>query len=749
MKKTILYLSLILAFSPGYPQKFTPVLKQGLFSSEQIKHNYPETRNLKGGGEIIFKETFNWKDPGDPKGFAIPEGWELLDANRAGHNWVWRAGTDSIKGKFTAQPGHIYSKTPEDGYLVLPMDEYNFIDGIVTDLSGNSWFGLPPMDFSDRPGVILSLSQNFRACCDYTPDIKCLVSNDQGDNWVVYDLSFGTQPNQFCSEPYPLVNISSTAAGMPDVWIRFHWEHGSHYFWCIDDLVFFEAYQNQISLDQSWLNMTDLIAEDKDEGFYYMVPFSQVGIGNFGEYTFKGIIFNGGNAAQDGCNLNVEVFKNGTSVYNQSSNSRNLSSQQRDTFAITTPFIPTGYGDYQMVLTAKQDQTDAFPSDNSYTDTFYISDSVYSMCDWEPEGSVSPNMLIPGMDKDHLGLVYDITKACEVNSISCLIYQRKDLPQISTQPGHGIIYKIFQWDKETSRWGEKNTSEYVTITQEMINNWLTLPMSKDGESEFLEPGQYIIAFQAFTGSVVNPTGEFVPLTIGADRSHPFSSEKMVILKANDENWYTMHMLYGYPMIRLNLAESGAPHTADVVFNVDMTLPIANGFFHPAWGEYVDISGTFNNWGGSERMTDPDGDGIYTLTVPGLPTFQPIEYKYRINGIQIVSEISPVLNRVYRTSYFNILNDMFNNGISLGTRTDRLWVSVRAYPNPADRAFTLEINNPAATDLLITVINLQGQSVYSNQVKSVMNYCEVIDVSTFTKGLYLLKINAQVMKLVVK
>jgi hypothetical protein len=201
------------------------------------------------------------------------------------------------------------------------------------------------------------------------------------------------------------------------------------------------------------------------------------------------------------------------------------------------------------------------------------------------------------------------------------------------------------------------------------------------------------------------------------------------------------------MIRLNLNNTGAPKTTDVVFNVDMTIPIANGTFKPSAGDFVVVAGTFNLWAGSAHMTDDNGDGIYTVTVPALATFQNIEYVYRINGT--LSELPAKPNRVYRTSFFNQINDVFNNGLSLSVDPNSLTASINVYPNPSDGLFTISIVSTRVSNLNIQVTNIQGQTVYQNLVKSVLSYQENIDLTPFAKGMYFLKVNNQVMKLLVK
>ncbi len=612
MKNLTLLLSFLLIASIAYGQKIKMVDNHVPYSSEQKMLPIQKDLNLKSEGEVFFKETFNWKDDSNPKGWTLPAGWQIADENNLGHFWTWRAGSDSIQGWYTFLPGHIYSKSPEDGYFVLPIDEYNSVDGVYATNPCFAWFQLPALDCSTRPGVILKLSQYFRCCCG-APDVKMLVSNDLGVHWASFDLRFETKTNIFCRNPYPEVNISEVAAGMPTVWIKFQWNTNHRYFWCIDDIELMESYKNELQLENSWLFMTDLSPEDNDEGFVYMVPFSQTGTDNFGGYTFQGAFLNAGMDDQEGCKLNAEVFKNGVPAYNQTSAARDIWALQRDTFPITTPFNPDGYGDYKMVLTAQQDQVDGVPNNNMYSDTYYITDSIYSVSDWDSE-TYSSTAGHGNNDGDYLGVAYDIKKACEANSISCLIIQRKDNPKASTQIGYGFQYWIFKWDETEAAWIERISSDFAEVTESTLNTWVTLELMKDGESEFLEPGYYYAAIQVFHGGGAGADNNVYRFTIGSDQSHRYSDGKTVYRLIGGDTWSGNEDL---SMIRLNLNNDGAPALIDVMFNVDMTLPIANGYFNPAGGDFLDVAGTFNGWAGSGHLTDTDGDGIFTITIPAL------------------------------------------------------------------------------------------------------------------------------------
>lgn len=745
MKRFTLLLVVLSLAIVTYGQKVKPsTTNPAPYATEQKMLPIPQQSNLKGEGEIFFKETFNWKDPSNPSGWSLPAGWLNVDENEFGFKFIWRAGTDSIKGRYTFLPGHIYSETPDDGYFVLPMDEYNYVDQIYTTNGGIAWFQLPEINCVSHPTVVLKFRQYFR--CNPAPEVRVLVSNDLGVHWSSYNVSYETKVNIFCSNPFPELNISDVAGGMPNVWIKFHWNGMSRYFWCIDDITLSEAYNNELQLEQTWLQMTDLEA-DGDEGFMYMIPAEQTTPAGKGGYTFKAGFINAGRDDQENCYLNAEIFKNGVSIYNENSSKvSDIWALQRDTFEITTTSVTSGYGNYDIVLTAKQKATDGLPENNVYKDTYYVTDSVYSASDWEWE-TYSSTAGHGNNDGDYLGIVYDISKATEVNSISTLIMQRKDNPKASTKPGFGFQYWLFKWDEESGAWIEVIYSTYVEVTQEMLNEWITVPLEKDGESEFIDPGYYIAAIQVFHGGGAGADNNTYRFTIGSDQSHRYSDGKTLYRLITGDTWSNLEDL---SMIRLNVNSTGAPSSADVMFNVDMKLPIANGYFKPA-SDYLDVAGSFNGWNGdAHRLTDPDGDGVYSLTVPGFATFQNIEYKYRINGDWNTSEFpSGGPNRVYRTSYYNNLNDVYNNGISMGVDLNTLTASISVYPNPANDLVTLSVTYERVTDLNITITNVQGQTVYQKLVPSVSQHQENIDLSQLARGVYFLKVNNQVTKLLVE
>ncbi|TAE51080.1 MAG: T9SS C-terminal target domain-containing protein [Bacteroidetes bacterium] len=69
----------------------------------------------------------------------------------------------------------------------------------------------------------------------------------------------------------------------------------------------------------------------------------------------------------------------------------------------------------------------------------------------------------------------------------------------------------------------------------------------------------------------------------------------------------------------------------LVFEVNMSYQIQKGKFNPQT-EFVDLAGTFNNWGGTLlKLTDPEGDSVYRVSVSGFTAGQNIAFKFRYNA----------------------------------------------------------------------------------------------------------------------
>jgi hypothetical protein len=726
MKRSLLFLWMALLFTAGFPQ----VLKTSPGSPVNQKDpgQGAAIPSAKAGGDLIWQSTFDWANPSDPRGWTLPDGWEIKDNSDLGNLWVWMK--DSINGRFTHERTPSYFTSGADGFIVVPMDYYNYRDGIATENNSDTYIVTPPIDCSAASSVVISLHQYYRFCCenDNTGHLQLMVTNDDGAHWATYDLSFGIGHNTFTPEKYraPEFNVSDVAAGMPSVRIKIYFHDVPYYFWAIDDLKLTEAYDNDLVLEDSWSKIDMGFVEPV--GHTNFVPFTQMGMssqsgGLVGDYQFSGALLNSGNLDAEDAHLQVTVKKNGTEVYDQGSPAMNIWTLERDTLQVPGVFTPDGYGDYLFSLTATGSGTDDKPVNNSATYGFTVDDTLYQRSDMSAESGTYTGVWANGnTGGDLLAVRYDIQEPTEVNSITAYLYSFT----AAQNPTYQFV--LLKYMPEDDDYNELLVSDMMTMDSTQLG-WQTLPLVKDGESEFLEPGEYYAAWRAWADN------GGVGMRLGWDMNDraEFTGYNLIYL-SSITTWYSSDKL---PLMGLNLNTAGGPSEAPVTFNVDMTRHIANGEFHPGT-DFVDISGTFNDWGSSAAMEDPEGDGIYTLTVENLPIGNRVEYKYQINGNEATSEFPDGPNRKYTVRYWNIVNDTFNNGNTTGTAPRELATTLSVYPNPASGAFTIEVSAPAPSNLVITLTSIQGQVVYRKVVKSAISFRESIG-NDLAKGVYFLRV----------
>ena len=102
-------------------------------------------------------------------------------------------------------------------------------------------------------------------------------------------------------------------------------------------------------------------------------------------------------------------------------------------------------------------------------------------------------------------------------------------------------------------------------------------------------------------------------------------------------------------LALLLSTGAVAQTVPVSFRVNMSHLVAEGRFDPA-SDFVDLCGSFNDWGTNPLtpLVDGDGDLLYAIDVAGFTPGEVIEYKFRINGLWDGTEEFPGVgnNRIY-------------------------------------------------------------------------------------------------------
>jgi len=707
-------------------QKPTPAPFKDLAEQPKV----PVSNSSKASGEVFWSCTFNWGNV-DTKAWTLPDGWEIKDNTDLGNTWMWRSPYDTLGGCCTKQGPSPNFATPLDGYIVLPSDEYNHRDGIGTNNAMDSYFQTCPIDCSGKTTVTVKFKQLFRLCCS-TNTLQMLVTNDGGVHWATYDCLFGLGNNRVTDARYQNIefNITDVAAGYSNVQLRFYQTGNADYFWMIDDLTVSEAYQNDLILADYWCNFNG----GKDEGIGHVCnwPLSQMGMasevaGTIGEYSFKGAFLNNGAADQENVKLQMTVLKNGNQVYQDVSDAKSIWTLERDTSTVNSVFLANDYGDYQFNYAAISDNAEEIPANNTVQQSFTVNDTLMHRADFTANSASNTGGWTDGANAgDMIGVHYDVFKPCELDAITAYIYGVTEAEDPTFQ--YVLLKNI------DDSWEEIITSDLVNATADQKGNYITLDVQKDGETEFLEPGKYIACVRMW-GTAAGDDNGTNGISVGWDTDNNQSNYTYMYLSKVATSYESGKL----NMIGMVLNETGGPTQAPVTWNINMTKHIASGEFHPAT-DVVALNGLSDSWNGTVVMTDPDGDGIYSVTVEGLKVASELHYKYSING---ALEAYPTSGNPYRrctVRYWNIVNSgYYNGGITSGIDENNLVAVFNVYPNPTTGAFTVQINNSTPSDLVISLTNIQGQVIFRNTVKNTINYQETID-NNLAKGLYFLSVN---------
>lgn len=169
-------------------------------------------------------------------------------------------------------------------------------------------------------------------------------------------------------------------------------------------------------------------------------------------------------------------------------------------------------------------------------------------------------------------------------------------------------------------------------------------------------------------------------------------------------------------------------STSVQFNVNMKQQIALGNFKPAT-DFVDLSGTFNNWG-SALLTDANKDSIYSTSIT-FNVGDNIQFKARINGLWNGLEEFPGggPNRTYTVANKGVLNFWYSDNIPSYVLSAAFLASSRAVipeeavqfldksnGSPVWWEWTFPGGTPASSTLKNPVINYAAEGSYPVTLK---------------------------------
>jgi len=548
-------------------RKFTLLLTiAGLFAIASAQAQTPGT---KGNGQVFFTETFGWENPADAKGWTAPAGYYFLDPTDIGYNFVWW--NEGFVNRYTQDPP-LNSTTKANGCVANFLEKYN--EGGLLSVNLDNSIGFPPMDCSSHSSVIVRFQTHFMAYSVAHMWLEVSV-----DNWVhsaQYNVNFGCgHKDRPLDKPKgePALyegNISDVAAGMPNVQMRLHWLDTRLYYWAIDDFTVSEGYNNDLKMNFVEMEWDNADPNNK-MAWIYNIPKSQLdGTGGF--MNFKSSTLNFGENDQENVYLDVDISKNGNSVFHEMSTPRDVFTLVVDTSNIEKKYSPADYGHYKIDWVFKGKDADDNPADNKREVYFNVTDSVYSRADnsnelgWSYSKERYDEAQVANYGHTVLS-IFPIFNDCEVSSISCYIAGGK--ADALTNYRFVLYYVPLGEDDETPF--ELLATEMIQLDSADFGTWVTMNLEKDGESEFLKKGDLVYAGLQYDNENEWLVRRNFGLEVGTDNSVKLTASTAIGFY--DGNWQSgLDDFIGKRnlMIHLNLNDHG-----NINDGVDLNPALAN------------------------------------------------------------------------------------------------------------------------------------------------------------------------------
>lgn len=490
-----------------------------------------QTPGTKGSGEVFFSETFGWGNPADPKGWTAPAGFYFEDPNDQGTNWVWWPPDLGFVNRYTQDPP-LQSTTRENGFLALFLEGYNMETGELIERNVDNSVVFPPVDCSQHGSVMVRFQTHFM---NYSDGLNFLEISIDGLRWSKVDVRFGCGHKDRPQDKPPGVpaifeaNISDIAAGMNSVIMKMHWSGTYMYYWAFDDFTLAEAYDYDLKIN--WAKME---WDDGDENtamsWIYNIPKSQLNaVGGF--MNFQSSAWNYGEYDQEAAYLDLDINKNGTSVFHKTTPPVDEGTGNLDTVDIADKYSPVDFGHYKINWEFKGKEADSNPGNNKIETFFNVTDSVYARADdtndlgWSMTKESYTTAAVENLNH-FSGTIYPIFNDCEVSSISVFIVGGKADSYINYR---FVLMKVPIGEEDETPY-ELLTTEMIQLDSAVFNTWVTMPLYKDGESEFLKKGDLVYVGVSQDNTNADPwVRRGQGLQIGTDNSIKLTESNTVCL----------------------------------------------------------------------------------------------------------------------------------------------------------------------------------------------------------------------------
>jgi hypothetical protein len=421
------------------------------------------------------------KAPGDPiftENFSTGIGaWTTAGTDGA----LWAADTDGPNGQYS-NPGNerIQSTSVANGFAIFDADLANAAQPFT------NWVGSlvsPVINMTGISNAILTFQHRYRTCCsgDFYPRVE--VSTDGFVTSQEFNVAIpGVAVNATSPTQTMKVNVSNflaTAGNPANFQFRFTWDGGggtSHYHWQIDDVLLYEANNNDLT------GLNKVLVSGVNEIPYHFIPVNQRA-----PIVFSGEVRNDGGTTQNGVQLTVSANNGGGSV---SSPTQTLAAGVTDSL-VTTGWTPpaTSPTNYTLTYTFSQTETDATPTDNVLTETVSVTRSTYSVDNGVGVSFIS-NLSTQQGQGLKIGNVMEVMANDKIDSMYITT------ATATTNVGQEIYGEV--WRDNGTEWEYLGTTPYTAITAATNGTTMKLPLESVID---VSAGDLLLVLACHTGGV--------------------------------------------------------------------------------------------------------------------------------------------------------------------------------------------------------------------------------------------------------
>ena len=376
--------------------------------------------------------------------------------------------------------------------------------------------------------------------------------------------------------------------------------------------------------------------------------------------------------------------------------------------------------------------------------------SIYQQSTYDPGDGNSRWMASCAMDSlGNIALGFNISSSSMYPAIKFTGRLKNDSLNAMTLPEKGIYYGTgsnnVQDGGSTCRWGDYSTMT-VDPTDETTFWYSTEYLSSMGSSWKTRIASFTFANILSVLATATPdpiciggSTQLNAIPTGGSGNYTYSWTSVPAgFTSSIANPIAIPSVNTTYFISVNDGTTTVNDSLQVVVNQHPIADAGPNTTYPNTTVSFPVNGTATNYSSVKWLTA--GDGSFTNDSAAVTAYNTGSNDSQTGGVVLTLKAYPMLPCADTASDTVFIRLSFPVGIVTATNAE---FGVNIMPNPTSGIFTLLVRGSAGKDLKVTISNVDGNTVYSDQIKSVAtDYSRSINLSTLPKGVYFVKVQTE-------